>query len=148
MSVNAVTKHISRPAVKEMPRADNKGAILVDLLTSSKDANGWPSSNREPESRILSEGLSAGRRCPSYRLCFGFLAFSVRLLLRGATIRGAIGALGLLIFVENVECFVDLLTQFIVVIDSRFVSTEGGQVYEEGLTMTSALDCPSPEAYQ
>lgn len=83
---------------------------------------------------------------PSYYLGFHFLAFSIRLLLRRATICGAVGALGILIFVEDSKRFVNLLSQLVVVINSIAVSTEDGQIYEEQLTRTSTLGCPSPKA--
>lgn len=45
MSVKAVTKHISSPAVNGMPKAENKVAIFVFLLTGTRMVKRRPSRN-------------------------------------------------------------------------------------------------------
>lgn len=79
-------------------------------------------------------------------LGFHLFAFSIRLLLGGATL-GALSTLGLLIFVEYGKSFVDFLTQLIIVVNSieELAPMRFGSTIQQ-LTVTSTRGCPFPKA--
>lgn len=81
------------------------------------------------------------------RLRFHILAVTVGLLLgRAALLGGTLGALGLLVFVENGKCLVDFLAQFGVVVDPELVNVRRLHVFGGVLTTTAIRGCPSPTA--